>query len=285
MKKYEYLRPQSLREAYGLAESFRGNARYVAGGTDLIIRVKNRVFEPDALISLRHIPDLKGVSHEGGSTLGAGTLIRDIERDAFIAQEYPALHQASRVLANPQIRNVATIGGNFCNAAPCADCAPPLLVMDARLRLEGFDGRRELSLEEFFKGPGETCLLPNEILTKIFIPQKETHTGMAYLKQGRTAQDLAIASVAALIIMDGKVCRTCRLAAGSVAPVPLRLRQSERLVEGHRIEDDLLDELSMSVQREVRPITDVRSTEGYRRRVTGVLAKRAVVQALEGINQ
>lgn len=279
MKKFDYHMPESLKEAYGLMEKHQGKARYIAGGTDVIVRMKMRALEPDALVSLRHIDELRGIHWNGGLRLGSMTLFRDIERDAEIFRAYPALAQAVRVLANPQVRNVATIGGNLANAAPSADCAPPLLVLEAVLTLEGPGGSREVPLEDFFKGPGQTCMEPSEVLKSISIPGMKQGTGTAFLKTGRVTQDIALINAAALVIMDGAVCTTCRLAAGAVAPVPLRLKKAEQAVEGQKITPDLLERIKGLVEEGVSPITDVRSTESYRRVMSGVLAKRALAQA------
>jgi CO/xanthine dehydrogenase FAD-binding subunit len=283
MKKFDYYRPRSLREAHDLMEKFRGRAKYVAGGTDVIVRVKQRTIEPDALISLRGIHGLSGIARNRGLSLGSMTLLRDMERDRTLGRDYPALVQAVRVLANPQIRNVATVGGNLGNSAPSADCAPPLMVLEAVLVAKGPGGEREIPMEDFFTGPGLNCLDGVEILTEIRIPEKEAHTGMAFLKIGRVRQDIAVANAAALLVLEKEVCRKCRLAVGAVAPVPLRLRQVERAVEGRAVSPDLLERVPGLVEQEVRPITDVRSTEDYRRIVSGVLVKRALKQALNDL--
>lgn len=284
MKKFDYYQPESLKEAYNLMEKMNGRARYIAGGTDVIVNIKQKMIQPDALISLRHIEALKGIKNNGGLSLGSMTLFRDIERDSFIAKQYPALTQAVWLLANPQIRNVATVGGNLCNAAPSADSAPPLIVLGASLTLEGPGGRREVPIDTFFTGPRETCMESVEILTQIKIPEKADQTGMAFLKVGRVAQDIAIVNAAALLVMDGKKCLKCRLAVGAVASVPLRLRNVEKIIEDEEVSPDLLDRISQMVEQEVSPITDVRSTAEYRRIMSGVLVRRAIKQALENMN-
>ncbi len=281
MKKFEYYRPESLKEAYGLMEKWKGKADYIAGGTDIIVRIKQGVVRPDALVSVRGIGELRVRSLNGGLTLGSMTRFRDIERDPSISRDYPALKAAAGWLANPQVRNVATIGGNICNAAPSADSVPPLLVMAADAILEGPGGRRKIALEQFFKGPGETDMKAGEVLTAIRLPEMPDHSGSAFMKMGRVTQDLAVANAAAFVAMEGDVCRKCRLAAGAVAPVPMRLRQAEKIVEGRKIDRDLLDQVAETVSQEVSPITDVRSTEAYRRIVSGVLVKRAITAAVE----
>jgi len=281
MKRFEYYQPRGLEDAYTLMERLGEGAGYIAGGTDMIVRIRQGAIRPHALVSLRGIRELDGISLNDGLCLGGMTIFRDIERHPAISEEYPVLAQAVSVLANPQVRNVATVGGNLCNSAPSADCAPPLLVLEASLFLEGPGGVRSVPVEEFFTGPGQNCLGPTEILKEVRIPEKAPHTGMAFLKIGRLSQDIAIVNAAALLVMDNKICVKCRLSVGAVAPVPLRLKGVEKLVEGQEISPDLLERIGRLVQDDVTPITDVRSTEDYRRAVSGVLIKRAINAALK----
>ncbi|HIJ36450.1 MAG TPA: 2Fe-2S iron-sulfur cluster binding domain-containing protein [Deltaproteobacteria bacterium] len=283
MKKYEYHQPQTLAEAHGIMARLKGRAKYIAGGTDLMIRVKHRIIEPEALISLRGVEELRGFEYKGSLRFGSMTLFRELERNALIAERFQALAGAVSVLANPQVRNVATVGGNLCNAAPSADCAPPLMVMDAILTLEGTGGVRQAPVADFFTGPGKSCLEPDEILSFITIPEMEPHTGMAFFKIGRVSQDIAVVNAAALVVMEGKTCRKARIAVGAVAPTPLRIARAEEFLEGKKLTSETLEEMAGIVESEVRPITDVRSTETYRRTVSGVLVKRAVTQALKNL--
>jgi len=285
MKKFDYYQPHNLKEAFSLFAELDGRVKYIAGGTDVIVGIKQRAIQPDALISLRGIGSLKHMTHNGGLSMGSMTLLREIERETIFAREYPALAQAAWLLANPQIRNVATVGGNLCNSAPSADCAPPLMVLEARLTLEGPGGQREISIDHFFQGPGENCMKAGEILTRIHIPAKQAHTGMAFMKVGRLAQDIAIVNASALLVTENRICRKCRLAVGAVAPVPLRLKNVEKIIEGEEMGPDLLDHVGQMVEQEVSPITDVRSTAEYRRTLSGVLIKRAIKKALENLRK
>jgi len=290
MKRYEYYQPQSLDEAFGLMEKYEGRARYVAGGTDAMIRVKQNIWQPEALISLRWIADLCGIKKTGSFKarvlrIGSMTLWQEIETDPLVASHCPALADAAPMVANPQIRNVATVGGNLCNAAPSADGAPPLMVVEAVLIIAGPHGEREVPISEFFKGPGQHCMQPDEVLTAIVIPELPMHTGMAFLKSGRVTQDIAVANVAVCIEMADGICKKCRVAAGAVGPVPMELQGVESFVEGKEITQDLLLEIQDKAAGEVTPITDVRSTENYRRTITGVMVKRALEQALNQAKQ
>ena len=284
MKKFDYYQPDNLGQAFKLKEKSGENAKYIAGGTDLIIRIKQKAVQPDALISLRRIDSLKGFEENGNISIGSMTLFRDMERNELLKKACPALVEAVRVLANPQVRNVATPGGNISNAAPSADCAPPLLVMDATVTVAGPGGERVIPIEDFFLGPGKTRMDPTEIVTRIMIPKTPAGTGMAFLKMGRVTQDIALANVAVLLVMEGKTCRKCRVAAGAVAPVPLRLHTVETLLEGRNIKKDLTEEAGRRASAEVQPITDVRSTEEYRRQVSGTLVKRAIEAAVKRVS-
>lgn len=284
MKRFDYYQPQTLKEAISLMEKLKGRAKYIAGGTDILVRIKQRAIQPEALVSLRGVSTLNNISHNGGLSLGSMVPFRDLERDPVIARKYPLLAQAVSHLANPQVRNVATVGGNLCNSAPSADSAPPLMVMEATLKLQGPGGEREIPIDDFFTGPGENCMEAEEALTEIQVSERADHTGMAFLKAGRVAQDIAIVNAAALVVMDKKKCQRCRLAVGAVAPVPLRLKKVEKLIEEEEIGPELLGRVVQMVEQEVNPITDVRSTEEYRRIMSGVLIKRAIRQAMKQIN-
>jgi CO/xanthine dehydrogenase FAD-binding subunit len=281
----EYHRPRSLEEAWDLKIKIP-DARFVAGGTDVLVQIKNRVVSPPALISLRSIPKLSGVEParaEGadGTRIGALTTITDIVNHPELGATYPVLIEAARRLGSTQIRNVATIGGNLCNASPCSDTALPLLVLDARVRLEGPDGSRELSLSRFFTGPGETCLADGEILTAILLDGSTPGPKAAFLKKGRVRVDLAIASVAVLLELSGGTCRKVRCAAGSVAPAPVRLVAVEEFLEGAAPTRELLTQAEAIAAESVSPISDVRASAEYRRQIAGVYVRRAVERLLE----
>jgi CO/xanthine dehydrogenase FAD-binding subunit len=275
MKTEVYHRPTRLEDAVRLVTT-RENARYIAGGTDLLV---GGVTPPKRLVSLRSVPELRGV--EPGR-IGAATTIGALTRNADLARDYPVLIQAARRLGSEQIRNQATVGGNLCRAAPCADTAPPLLVLEATLEIAGEEDTREVPIDEFFRGPGVTCLEKGEVLTSIHLPPPREGAVGVFLKKGRVRMDLSLASVAVLLEAEDGHCRRVRLAAGSVAPVPMRLREVEEVLEGEALTDELLEEAGDLAARVVMPITDVRSTEAYRRHVTGVYVKRAIRIALEG---
>ena len=280
MNRFKYYKPRSLDEVWELKEKIPGSL-FIAGGTDVIVGIKNNELRPQALISLRSIPELDDIEVDGGARIGALATISDIIQNPELRQDYPVLVEAAKSLGSVQIRNVATIGGNLCNCSPCADMALPLLVMEAKVRLQTTKKSRKIPLNEFFKGPGESCLSPHEILTDILLDPPHKNAKTSFVKKGRVKMDLAVASVAVLLEMESKTCRKARIAAGSVAPVPLRLLKIETMFEGATLTKKDVTEAQRLAEDNVVPITDVRSTEEYRRQITGVLVKRALERALE----
>lgn len=282
MNSYDYLKPQSLSEVWELNKRFPG-ARYIAGGTDLMVKIKKREVKPAALISLRSIPGLSGIDIGETIRIGAMTTIADLILHLELGLIFPVLTQAARRLGGPQIRNVATIGGNLCNCSPCADTALPLLVLEARVVLKRAEGTREVQLSEFFLGPGESCLLSGEILTDILIDKPTSKIKATFKKKGRVRMDLAVASLALLLEMEGNTrkCKKARLAAGSVAPVPLRLKKVEELFENAEISEEVLNKAQKTAESSISPITDIRSSADYRRNIVGVYLKRSVQELLD----
>lgn len=281
MTSFDYLRPSTLDEAFALMHS-TADARFVAGGTDLLLRIRDGKIKPTALISLRGVKELDGISLDSGVRIGAMTRVADLLDHAELARRFPVLHQAAKTLGSAQIRNVATVGGNLINASPCADMAPALLVHDARVVLQNGQAERELSLEELFVAPGETRLLPGELLTAILLDAAPASRRASFTKIRRVSMDISIASVAVSLDLDGRRCVRARVAAGSVAPRPVRLHETERLLQGKDLDAESSTAAAALASEEVTPITDLRSTAEYRRHIVGALVKRTVDQLLNG---
>lgn len=260
------------------------DARFVAGGTDVLPHVHDRTSRPSALISLRRVRELDGIEVDsaGVTRLGGLTRVADITSNAALADRLPTLVQAARRLGSVQIRNVATVGGNLCNASPCADLAPPLLVYDARVQIEGPHGSRELSLEEFFVGNRRTRLEPGEVLVALMIDTPVAGTVSRFDKIGRVRMDLALVSSAVLLREDSGQIAHARIAMGSVGPRPLRLTDVERFLVGKSAGARTAHEAGALASRSVTPIDDVRATAAYRRHVAGVLVERAVRELTAG---
>jgi carbon-monoxide dehydrogenase medium subunit len=246
-----------------------------------MVRIRKGTQRAPALISLRGVGELCGIEPGETTRIGATTLIADVVAHPGLRERFAVLCDAAGRLGSEQIRNAATIGGNLCNASPCADTAPALLVLDAAVRLWGPGGVRELPLVDFFGGPGQTRLARGEMLHSVLLRDPPKGARATFLKKGRVSMDLATASVAALLHMDGKRCVKARLAAGSVAPVPLRLQKVEALLEGKELTAAVIAEARVLAEQSVAPITDVRSTAEYRRHIVGVYTQRAI-EALTG---
>jgi len=274
---YEYYEPRSLKEALELLDRYGDQARILAGGTDLLVKMKARLIEPRVLINVKKIDGLRYIVEDGEQVrIGALTRLRDVENSELVKKYIPALHDAVKSMGSIQIRNMATIGGNLCNASPAADTAPPLLVHNAKVVLSSVGGDRVLPLTEFFKGPGLTVLKPNELLREIIV-EKSIAGSSAFKKVSRVAVDLAVASAAVYVEVEDGFIRNARIALGSVAPKPLRAVRTESLLRGLRIDSREVLNALKTIDVEISPITDVRSTADYRRYVSKVL----VLDALE----
>lgn len=285
LPRFEYLAPKTLPEACALLSQHREQAKVIAGGTDLLVKMKGREFTPQYIVGLKSISDLDYISYDKdeGLRIGALATIGSIASSAVIREKFSFLADAADKMATVQVRNMGTIGGNLCNAAPSADLAPPLISLGAKAKLVSPQGERTIALEGYFTGPGETVLQTGEILAEIQVPNQPPHTGGAYLKGSRTAVDLALVGVAALITLESRdgICRDARIVLGAVAPTPIRARRAEGAIEGKKVEDSSIEEAAQSASEEARPISDVRSSAYYRTEMVKVLTKRAIRQALE----
>ncbi len=281
MPKFEYLAPNTLEETLSLISRYRAAARVMAGGTDLLVRLKERKAVPDYLIGLGNVTDLDYIRQddEGSLRIGALTTHQSIIDSDLIKGGYELLATACRKIGTPQIRNMGTIGGNLCNAGPSADSVPSLLVLEAKLKLASVRGWREVSLDGFFTGPFQTVLEEDELLTEIIIPPLLPWTGGSYQYLTKiTAVDETLVGVAALVVMDGKegVVKDVRIALCSVAPTPIRARQAEEVLRGKEVSDGVIEKIAIAVANETRP----RSRADYRKRMSAVLAKRALKEAI-----
>ena len=274
---FAYHRPRTVAEAVAIKRELPG-ARYLAGGTDLLIKMKDGKMSAAALVSLRNVPELHGIDHGERTVIGAMTPVADCLADAELGRRFPVLARALTTLGSAQIRNVATIGGNLCNAIPCADTAPPLLVLDARLRVHvAATGREEeWPVDGFITGPRETRLGPDDVVTAIVLDRAPEASRAVFLKKMRVSMDLALASVAVRLDLDGGKCHGARVAAGSVAPTPVRLTDVERALVGSTLDADVLGRAAQLARSGIAPISDVRASADYRRHVTGVFVGRAV---------
>ena len=279
-----YLSPKSVEEAISLFSKYGDKAKVISGGTDLLVQMKHNNLLPDYLISVSNIRDLDYIKYDQaeGLKIGALTTIGVIANSELIKGKFSVLAQGAGLLGTPAIKNQGTIGGNLCNAAPSADIAPPLIVLGAMAKFVGADGERIIPVEDFFAGPGVTIMKHHQLLLEIQIPNPRLHSGGAYIKQTRgRGPDLAIVGVAAFVVMDRETIGDVKIALGAVAPTPVRAKKAEGILRGKKLDDKLLEESSQAASSESKPIDDVRSSADYRRRLVGVLTKRAVLQAIQ----
>lgn len=283
LSQLEYFTPKSIEEAISLLSEYGEKARIISGGTDLLMQMKNRVTLPDFLINIRDISGLDYINFNKieGLRIGALTTISSIENSPMIRNKFNILACAASMLGTPVIRRRATIGGNLCNAAPSADTAPALLVLGATVKITGRDGEKVVPVEDLFTGPGQTIIKHGQILTEIQIPALPDKSGGAYIKQTRRhGADLAIVGVAALVSIEGDTLKDVKIALGAVAPTPIRARKAEEILKGKKLDDKLLEEAGQAASSESKPIDDTRSSADYRKKMVGILVKRAVIHAI-----
>ncbi|MCY3767616.1 MAG: xanthine dehydrogenase family protein subunit M [Gemmatimonadetes bacterium] len=280
MNRFEYIAPETVREAAEVLQAHPG-ARVLAGGTDLLVQMKERARTPDTLVDLRRIPGLDELRFDGktGLTIGAAVTMRQVELMPATQLHYTGLAEGARVVGSFQIRNLATIVGNICNAAPSADAAPGLIVHGAKVKIAGPKGRRTMLVENFMAGPGRTTLGTGEFVVGIHVPVPPPRTGSAYVRHTpRGAMDIAMVGVGAAVTLAPRTrdCQEARIVLGAVAPTPLRAKAAERMLKGQRLTGALIERAAKTAAEEARPISDVRGSADFRREMVRVLTGRMV---------
>jgi CO/xanthine dehydrogenase FAD-binding subunit len=277
VRSFEYLKPTSLTRALELLSELGPKAKVMAGGTDLMIQWKRKQLSPEYIVSLRNVPELNVLNMDGELTIGSAVTHRTLELSDGVRESFPVISDAVSNLGSVQVRNSATIGGNICNAAPSADTAPPLLVLDSVVRIQSSASQREIAICDFFRGPGRTVLNPDEMVTRFTIPAPLPNTGMAYWKHTRRrAMDLPILGVAVLISLESdlRTCKKARIGLGVAAPTPKRSLDAEKFLEGKELDENVLAEAGNIASGEASPRTTIRGSEWYRRDMIRVLVKR-----------
>jgi carbon-monoxide dehydrogenase medium subunit len=285
MNRFEYLEAHTLPEAIALLGQDEGT-RIVAGATDFLVRWRQGLWKPRSVLNIHRIPGLDGVSYSPSTGLRLGTLvtIRMLERHPLIQAHYPALSQAATTFAGVQIRNLATVGGNICNASPAGDTLPALIAYGAECHLRGPEGERRVPLESFLVGPGRTVLQPAELLVELRLPPLPPHTGALYIKHSpRSAMDISAVGVASVVTFeDGDgVCREVRIALGAVGPTVLRARSAEALLRGQRPDAALIQQAARAAMEDARPIDDIRGPARHRRAIVEALTGRTLRSAIQ----
>jgi carbon-monoxide dehydrogenase medium subunit len=272
----------TLSEAAALLARYAPDVRLLAGGTDVLVDLKTARTATGHLITLQAIDELRGVTDtDSGLEIGAMATITELDRTPAVARSYPVIRDATSRMAAPQVRNAATVGGNLAGAVPCADLPPVLLVSDASVVLWSPAGRRTVALDELLVGPRQTSLRPDELLEKVLVPTPPRGSGCAYARFAlRDGNAIAVAAVAAGLLLDedGTV-REARIALGAVAPTPKLVESAAAALTGRAPDDEAVAKAAEAAMAAAEPISDVRGSAEYRRRLVGTLTCRAVAAA------
>lgn len=287
---FDYYAPKTKGEALELTKSLGSSAKVLAGGTDLIIMMKEKMIKPEAIIDISNLEELKGiVCKDGqGAEIGACTTISEIEFSKDLAKKYSALTYAAGELGSNQVRVMATLGGNCCHSSPAAETPTPLSALGAKVVISGLDGDRELPMEDFIQGNRKNDLQPGEIVSKFILPEPAKKSACRYGYIGlRNAMEIDAVNMAVNITLedDGAKIKDVKLVMGSVSPRPLVSELIPGLLKGTELTEELIVKAGEAAQSEAKPISDVRASAEYRKDVVGALARRLVKEAYEAAKE
>jgi carbon-monoxide dehydrogenase medium subunit len=283
MRTFDYLEPKSIEEACVLLERHGEEARPIAGGTGLVIWMRQHLLSPKVVVSLARIPAFDHIYFDpkDGLRIAAGATHREIERHFVVERHYPLLHETFRKVAQPRIRNMGTIGGNLAQGDPLTDPGASLIALDAKVTLASSKGKRTLALEDFFVDYYQTAIRPGEILTEIYVPPPVKGLGWAHIKfMPRSVEDFATIGVAVTLEGRKDQCADVRIALNSAAPKILRAKEAEKALRGRKIDDDAIREAGEAAAREADPMDDNRGSAEYKREMVKVLVRRALNEAV-----
>ncbi len=282
MRRFEMILPGSVEECVRALADRGAGTKLVAGGTDLLPQLKNHLLKPAFVVDLSGVKALRGVTAEGrGLRLGAAVTARELETDTRLGGSYRAIAESGALVGSLQVRNLATLGGNVCNAAPSADMVPPLMALDATAVIAGPRGERRVPLRDFFTGVHRTVLEPNELLVALSVPDPGTGSGGCYLRHTpRRELDIAVVGVASQMTIADGVCRKARIALAAVAPTPVHATAAERHLEGQRLTPERIEQAAVLAVEAAKPISDQRGSAEFRRHLVRVLTRRTLTTAL-----
>lgn len=290
MQAFEYIAANTVSEAVTLLDEKGENARILAGGTDLIVQVREGKRNLDWMIDIKSIPEVNEIDYNvnSGLTLGAAVPCYQIYAVEDICDAYPGLIDATTIIGGTAIQGRAAIGGNLCNASPAADAIPPLIVLNATCLIAGPNGEREIPVEDFCTAPGQTVLEKGEMLVSIKIPAPQENSSSYYLRFiPRNEMDIAVVGAGASVVLDTAKERfiSARIALAAVAPTPLFAEEASTLLAGRGISDSVIDEAAQAAQSISRPISDMRGTAEQRTHLVGVLTRRALNGAIQRVKE
>jgi carbon-monoxide dehydrogenase medium subunit len=284
VRRFELALPRTIEDCLSVLAGSAGRAKVVAGGTDLLPQMKNGVLKPASVVDLSGIAALRSLQRADGQGLriGAAVTARTLELDAHVRAAYPAIAESGALVGSVQVRNLATVGGNLCNAAPSADMAPPLVALDAEAVIVGPKGQRRVPIASFFLGVRQTVLAPDELLLEIAVPAPGPRSGGQYLRHTpRRELDIAVVGVASQITLRDGVCGKARIALASVAPTPVRAQAAEQVLVGQTVTPDAIERAAELAVEAAKPISDQRGSADFRRHLVRVLTRRTLTTALE----
>lgn len=288
MQAFEYVAAQTIPEAVAVLDEKGQHARILAGGTDLIVQVREAKRAVDWMVDIKAIPEVNVLTHDAqnGLRLGSAVPCYEIYDVEAICENFPALVDATKIIGGTAIQGRAGVGGNLCNASPAADCIPPLIVHNATCVIAGPGGERELPVAEFCTAPGQTALERGEMLVELKIPQPPSNASSYYLRFiPRNEMDIAVVGAGAAVTLDAakENIVSARIALAAVAPTPLFAEEASALLAGREISDEAIDEAAAAAQAIARPISDMRGTAEQRTHLVGVLTRRALKGAIQRV--
>jgi carbon-monoxide dehydrogenase medium subunit len=281
MKRFEVVQADSVEDCLRALAAHGREAKLLAGGTDLLPQLKNGMLAPRYVVDLSRVTRLRTLDVHDGLRVGAAVTARELELNQAVQTRYPALAESGALVGSVQVRNLATVGGNLCNAAPSADMAPPLLTLEAEAVIAGPRGERRVPLSAFFADVRRTVLAPDELLLELVIPAPAPRSGGHYLRHTpRRELDIAVVGVASQLSLSDGICARARIALAAVAPIPLRATAAEQALEGRPLTAELIEKAAGLAAEAARPISDQRGSAEFRRHLVRVLTRRTLTTAL-----
>ena len=286
MSETQYLAAKTVDEAITAHSKANGSARFLAGGTDLLVQIKSGIKKPELVIDIKKIVELNSIKEvtDNEFLVGASVSGANLNRNKKFTKLWPGVIEAFRLIGSEQIQGRASLGGNLCNGSPAGDSVPALIAAGCMAIIAGPDGTKEVPIENFHKGPGKTVLENGEMLVSLKFPKREKSSSDAYLRMTpRTEMDIAVVGCAVNITLDNNICTSARVSLGAVAPTPLLIEEASKIMVGTDLNSEVLDKVADLCMQACNPINDKRGTIDYRTKVSGVLFKRSVLIAIDRI--
>lgn len=283
LRNFDYIEPKTIEEACQVLSEHPEEARIYAGGTSLLLLMKQGIVRPARLVNIKKLPGLRFIEeNSSGIRIGALSTHHDLEISPVIRKLFPVISEVEPEVANIRVRSTGTVGGNLGFAEPLTDLPPIFIALDATIKVQNGGDSREMPLEDLFEGYYETCLEPHELITEIDVARSPSRFGIKYLRFSAGSDKPSVGSAAAIRLEEDRpVCRDCRIVLGCVAPTPLRVREAEEVLRGKEFRPEVVSEAAEVAARSCSPLGDLRGSEEYKRAVVKVLTRRAVQQAFQ----